>query len=58
MMRGMDGMVCASPEERRENLYIPVVLLTAKAGREDRLRGLDMGAMLLGRFRPAELSGR
>jgi len=45
MMPGMDGFeTCRRLKAQVETRHIPVVLVTALDGREDRIRGLDAGA--------------
>ena len=45
MMPGMDGFeTCRRLKARAETRHIPVVLVTALDGREDRIRGLEAGA--------------
>jgi two-component system cell cycle response regulator len=45
MMPGMDGFeTCKRLKANPETSHIPVVLVTALDGREDRIRGLDAGA--------------
>ncbi|WAC58898.1 PleD family two-component system response regulator [Brevundimonas sp. SL130] len=45
MMPGMDGFeTCRLLKARAETRHIPVVLVTALDGREDRIRGLEAGA--------------
>ena len=45
MMPGMDGFdVCRQIKENPKTTHLPVVLLTALSGRDDRVRGLEAGA--------------
>lgn len=45
MMPGIDGfVVCRELKDSAETCHIPIVLLTALDGREDRLSGLEAGA--------------
>src|SRR3989338_1021074 len=45
MMPGMDGFdVCRRIKSNPRTTHIPVVMVTALGGREDRIRGLDAGA--------------
>lgn len=45
MMPGLDGFeTCRRLKESPATMHIPVVMLTALDGKEDRLRGLDAGA--------------
>lgn len=61
MMPGMDGyQLCQEIRGCRETDFIPVILLTAKASLEDRLKGLSDGAddYLAKPFEMAELKAR
>lgn len=45
MMPGMQGdELCRSIKENKETSWLPVILLTAKAGRDFMIEGLDLGA--------------
>jgi signal transduction histidine kinase/ligand-binding sensor domain-containing protein/DNA-binding NarL/FixJ family response regulator len=45
MMPGMDGYaLCRALREDPRTSHIPVLLLTARGGRKDRFKGLDLGA--------------
>jgi DNA-binding response OmpR family regulator len=45
MMPGPDGVeVCRRLRREDRTAHVPVILLTAKAGEEDRVQGLDAGA--------------
>jgi signal transduction histidine kinase/DNA-binding response OmpR family regulator len=45
MMSPMDGYaLCKALKTNEKTCHIPVVLLTARAGRDDKLQGLDIGA--------------
>jgi len=58
MMPGMTGyQLCAQVKAQRTTSHIPVVLLTAKSQREDRVEGLETGAdaYLAKPFEPREL---
>ncbi|HEX9701455.1 MAG TPA: response regulator, partial [Rhodospirillales bacterium] len=45
MMPGMDGYdVCRRIKSNPKTTHIPVVMVTALGGREERIRGLDAGA--------------
>lgn len=45
MMPGMDGFdVCRRIKQNPKHTHIPVVMITALGGREDRVRGLEAGA--------------
>jgi len=45
MMPGMDGFtVCRLLKEREETQLIPVVIMTALGAREDRIKGIEVGA--------------
>ena len=45
MMPGMDGFdVCRQIKENPKTTHLPVVLITALSGRNDRVRGLEAGA--------------
>ena len=45
MMRGMQGdELCRQIKENRETSWLPVILLTAKAGRDFMIEGLGLGA--------------
>lgn len=59
LLPGMDGMeICA--RLRRENIHTPILMLTAKGGLNDKIRGLDCGAddYLVKPFAFAELLAR
>jgi signal transduction histidine kinase/ligand-binding sensor domain-containing protein/DNA-binding response OmpR family regulator len=61
MMPGLDGYaLCRAVKASPDTDFIPVVLLTAKAGAESRLDGLEGGAddYLAKPFEPAELLAR
>jgi signal transduction histidine kinase/ligand-binding sensor domain-containing protein/DNA-binding response OmpR family regulator len=61
MMPGLDGYaLCRAVKANPDTNFIPVVLLTAKAGAESRLDGLEGGAddYLSKPFAPAELLAR
>jgi signal transduction histidine kinase/DNA-binding response OmpR family regulator len=61
MMREIDGFeLCRALKTNERTAHIPVVLLTARAGREDRLLGLNTGAdcYLVKPFDPPELLAR
>lgn len=55
MMPGKDGLQLT--KEIRENIDLPIILLTAKGEAEDRVRGLELGAedYLPKPFEPKEL---
>jgi two-component system phosphate regulon response regulator OmpR len=55
MMPGKDGLQLT--KEIRENLDLPIILLTAKGEAEDRIKGLEIGAedYLAKPFEPKEL---
>ena len=55
MMPGKDGLQLT--KEIRENIDLPIILLTAKGGAEDRVKGLELGAedYLPKPFEPKEL---
>ena len=58
MMGPVNGYeLCKALKTNEKTCHIPVVLLTARAGREDRLLGLDIGAdcYLIKPFDPSEL---
>jgi signal transduction histidine kinase/DNA-binding response OmpR family regulator len=58
MMRNMDGLeMCRALKTHEKTSHIPIVLLTARAGRDDTLLGLDAGAdrYLVKPFDPPEL---
>jgi DNA-binding response OmpR family regulator len=58
MLPGLDGLrICAS---LREEMDVPVIMLTAKTAEDDRIRGLNLGADdYLGKpFSPRELMAR
>ncbi|MBI4495250.1 MAG: response regulator transcription factor [Chloroflexi bacterium] len=58
IMPGIDGF--ETLERLRELTQVPVILLTAKGGDRDKVRGLDLGAddYLTKPFNPEELSAR
>ena len=61
MMGPVNGYeLCKALKTNEKTCHIPVVLLTARAGREDKLLGLDIGAdcYLIKPFDPSELLSR
>jgi signal transduction histidine kinase/ligand-binding sensor domain-containing protein/DNA-binding response OmpR family regulator len=61
MMPGLDGYgVCTALKADPATSHIPVVLLTARSGPDDRLRGLEIGAQAYvpKPFRPRELQAQ
>ncbi|HEY4863874.1 MAG TPA: response regulator transcription factor [Candidatus Dormibacteraeota bacterium] len=59
MLPGRDGMAIATGLRRR-GVKVPILMLTARAGVEDRVKGLEAGAddYLVKPFAPAELVAR
>lgn len=61
MLPGMDGLeVCRNIRQMEKTKYLPVIILTAKAGEIDRVVGLELGAddYLTKPFSPRELVAR
>ncbi len=61
VMPGMDGIdVCKNVRARTTRNYVYIILLTAKSGREDIIKGLDAGAddYIVKPFNPEELKYR
>jgi two-component system alkaline phosphatase synthesis response regulator PhoP len=61
MLPGMDGLeVCHLLRTKSETMYIPIIMLTAKASESDRIVGLELGAddYVTKPFSPRELAAR
>ena len=61
MLPGMDGLeVCRYIRQMEKTRFLPVIILTAKAGEIDRVVGLELGAddYLTKPFSPRELVAR
>ena len=58
MLPGLDGFELLRQVRRRS--HVPIIMLTARTGRDDRIAGLDAGAddYLPKPFDPAELNAR
>jgi len=61
MLPGMDGLhVCQALRRDRATAAIPILMLTARGGEEDRVRGLELGAddYVTKPFSPKEVAAR
>ena len=61
MLPGMDGLdVCRALRADRATAAVPIIMLTARAEEQDRIRGLELGAddYLAKPFSPSELVAR